>query len=347
MVAEVAFDPDPIGTGSTPGSSDKLAQRNLSIVASDNPGGLASHAIPTTFEVRRSAPFAPAGVAPDELLMDGTTLPPASEATLYAPGANARKIVEMANSMYVSHHLRLVDDDTLTYPARGLTFIPIPRGSGPNLPALLTVQLPATVRRGQAFKVVVRQMTNAVAERPVVPPPIGAPTGNGHTARAGDNGVIHWRRVVGSFQVSIPVRTKEVLLTPEERLLSVTRYILEAIPPGNRWNPVFGRYVDQIAARVKALGGNPDVVLPTPDGQWQQQDQKTGRRVSGKVSEVVFNCFGEFQGFVVDTCSECCTITSRQAAIGELALRACKDRLSVTVWLDRDGDRVERVVVRS
>ncbi|HKV51424.1 MAG TPA: hypothetical protein VJO52_09505 [Gemmatimonadaceae bacterium] len=347
LVAEIAFDPDPIGAGSTPGSSDKLAQRNLTIVASDNPGGPASHAIPTTFEVKRSAPLAQAGMAPDELLMDGTTLPPASEATLYAPGANARKIVEMANSMYVSHHLRLVDDDTLTYPARGLTFIPIPPGTGPNLPALLTVQLPAGVRTGQAFKAVVRQMTNAAAKRPVPPPPIGAPTGNGDTAAANGNAVIRWRRVVGSFQVSIPVKTKEVLLTPEERLLSVTRFILEAIPPGNRWNPVFGRYVDQIAARVKALGGDPDVVLPTPDGQWQQQDKKTGRRVSGKVSEVVFNCFGEFQGFVVDGCSECCSIKSSQAGIGDVVLKACKDRLSVTVWLDHDGDRVERVVVRS
>lgn len=346
LVAEVAFDPDPIGTGSTPGSSDKLAQRNLSIVASDNPGGLASHAIPTTFEVKRSAPFAPAGVSPDELLMDGRALPAASEATLYAPGANARKIVEMANSMYVSHHLRLVDDDTLTYAARGLTFIPVPPGSGPNLPALLTVQLPATVRKGQAFKAIVRQMTNAAAKRPAPPPVIGSATGNGDAARANGNDVIRWRRVVGSFQLSIPVRTKDVLLVPEERLLSVTRWIHQAIPAGNRWHPVFGRYVDQIAARVKALGGNPDVVKPTPDGQWQQQPA-TERCVSGKVCEVTFNCLGEFQGFVVETCSERCTVKSSRFEFGELAIRACKDRLSVTVHLDRDGDRIERFVLRA
>ncbi|HKT09198.1 MAG TPA: hypothetical protein VJR24_14965 [Gemmatimonadaceae bacterium] len=342
LVAEIAFDPDPIGFGNTPGSSDKLAQRNLSIVASDNPGGPASHAIPTTFEVKRSAV---ADDRADELLMDGRNLPPASEATLYAPGANARTIVEMANSMYVSHHLRLVDDDTLTYPARGLTFIPIPPGTGPNLPGLLTVQLPPTVRKGQAFKAVVRQMTNAQAKRPAPPPVIGSGTGNGDTARAG-NGVIHWRRVVGSFQLSIPVRTKDVLLTPEERLLSVTRWIAESIPPGNRWNPVFARYVDQIAARVRALGGNPDVVTPTPDGQWQQQPG-TARCVSGKVCEVTFDCLGEFTGFVVETCSERCTVKSNRFEFGELAIRACKDRLSVSVHLDRDGDRIERFVLRA
>src|SRR4029077_19692943 len=52
LAAEIAFDPDVISAGSTPGNSDKLAQRNLSLVASDNPGEAASRRIPNTFEVR-------------------------------------------------------------------------------------------------------------------------------------------------------------------------------------------------------------------------------------------------------------------------------------------------------
>ena len=35
--------------------------------------------------------------------------------------------------------------------------------------------------------------------------------------------VIRWRQILGSFQISIPVETKEVLLAPEERLLAVLR----------------------------------------------------------------------------------------------------------------------------
>src|SRR6202030_1141287 len=38
LVAEIAFDPDPIPPGISPAASDKLAQRNLSIIESPNPG---------------------------------------------------------------------------------------------------------------------------------------------------------------------------------------------------------------------------------------------------------------------------------------------------------------------
>ena len=51
LVAEIAYDPDPIAAGATPGGSDKLAQRNLSIVSSANPGDEASHRIPNVFEL--------------------------------------------------------------------------------------------------------------------------------------------------------------------------------------------------------------------------------------------------------------------------------------------------------
>src|SRR5690242_18467167 len=50
LVAEISVDGVTlVNSGDTPGSSDKLAQRNLSIVASDNPGAPASHRIPNTF----------------------------------------------------------------------------------------------------------------------------------------------------------------------------------------------------------------------------------------------------------------------------------------------------------
>jgi len=52
LVAEIYFQPggfDPIPAGATPASSDRLAQRNLAIVESDNPGGPDTHTIQHTF----------------------------------------------------------------------------------------------------------------------------------------------------------------------------------------------------------------------------------------------------------------------------------------------------------
>ena len=50
-MAEVAFDPVPIATGTQPFNSDKLAQRNLSWSTVANPGLISRQAL-ETFEVR-------------------------------------------------------------------------------------------------------------------------------------------------------------------------------------------------------------------------------------------------------------------------------------------------------
>ena len=57
LVAEIAFLPAPAQNGSTPSNSDKLAQRNLSIVESANPGLDFSRRIPQTFETQPSPAF--------------------------------------------------------------------------------------------------------------------------------------------------------------------------------------------------------------------------------------------------------------------------------------------------
>jgi hypothetical protein len=342
LVAEIAFDPDPIGNGATPGSSDKLAQRNLAIVASDNPGSPASHMIPGTFEVRRTVMGLPAAARPDELLIDWRTVPSGSDATIYMPGASASGIVKLADELYVSHHLKALDEHTLSCPAAGLSYVPVPQGAGANLPGLLTVQLPSTVRKGQAFKVVVRQVTNAAGKRPAPPPRINAPTTAGPAV---NEAVIRWRRILGSFQVSIPVRTKDVILVPEERLLGVLRWIQLAIPHDNRWFLVFERYVNEVAERVRALGGDPDKIKPSPGGI-PSQGKDIDHRVTGKVREVVFDCFGDPESFVLDCCDHTHRFRSHEARMAELLLKACKERLSITVVYDGGTPhRVERLIV--
>jgi hypothetical protein len=119
------------------------------------------------------------------------------------------------------------------------------------------------VQEGEGFRVVARQITTAFGQQaPPPPPPIGL---DADAAEATRESVV-WRRVVGSFQITIPVAPKGALLRPEARLLSVLRWIFKAIPTQNRWHPVFVRYLDQVADRVDALGGDPDAIVPSSTG---------------------------------------------------------------------------------
>ena len=67
-------------------------------------------------------------------------------------------------------------------------------------------------------------------------------------------------------QLTIPVKVAEVLLEPEERLLAIMRWIDESIPANERWSPVFERYLEQIADRVRGFGGDPETIAPSPSG---------------------------------------------------------------------------------
>src|SRR5262249_53109517 len=61
IVAQIAYDDAPIvnsnGITVNPENSDKLAQRNLQITLSDNPGPPSTHRIPQTFDIRPSQPL--------------------------------------------------------------------------------------------------------------------------------------------------------------------------------------------------------------------------------------------------------------------------------------------------
>lgn len=259
LVSEIAFDPAPIPSGVSPSSSDKLAQRNLSIVESANPGIVASRRIPNTFDIQLSE----SKLEPDELMIDWGNTPIGSLATIYLPDVSTDDILSLAVEKYRSHSLIRVDDHTLQCLTGGITYVPIPMKYGPGIIGMLTVDLPPTVERGQVFTIVVRQVAG---ERMISRP---------STLAAMDiSSQVKWRHILGSYQITIPVKAKEAILEPEERLLSNFRWIEKAIPADNRWFKVFSRYVKQTAARVDALGGDSSKVLPSPSGDWKKEYRK-------------------------------------------------------------------------
>jgi hypothetical protein len=356
LVAEVAFDDVPIPQGADPSISSQLAQRNLAFVDAPNPGLELSRRVPQPFEIRPTTLALAKGTPPDELMIDWGNTPAGSTAAIYLPDSSADDILKQAAALYTTHRLTRQDAHTLECPANGVTYLPIPTQITPaNFAGLLSVSLPDTVKKGQAYTVVVRQFTNAFGKSAPPPPPQPKINAVSDESTTGNDQEVAWRRMMGAFQMVIPVKTKAVMLGPEERLLSGLRWIEKSIPHANRWYPVFQRYVRQIADRVKGLGGDPGLVLPSPTGEWNpphlhhppephhghDHDHDWSIRFTGKVSGIIYDRFGDFEGFSLETESgECRIFASREIRILEIAERAWIERILTTVAVHKDAPKI-------
>jgi hypothetical protein len=265
LVAEIFFWPsgttsDPIARRATPASSDRLAQRNLSIVDSSNPGWPDAHTVQHTFLVKPSVTSldqivipGPAArgnggkvlaaaaevirrAAPDELMVRWNNVPRDSTATFYFPEVEVDEILALSRRRQHPSVLSKVDAHTLACRPADVTFSPLPGRRTGNLAGLISVTLPPGVRTGQVYRLSMEQYSGA------------------------------GRKTLGAFQMTIPVKTDPEILPKEIRKLSVLRYIQRTLPTSSRWYSIFSRYLDQIAARVSALGGDPNAVKPSPDG---------------------------------------------------------------------------------
>jgi hypothetical protein len=75
-----------------------------------------------------------------------------------------------------------------------------------------------------------------------------------------------WRQTVGGFQLGVPVSTRDNMLVHHMQLLSVMRWRTAQLPRKSRWRNTMLHYVELLASKVQALGGNPWTVPATPDG---------------------------------------------------------------------------------
>ena len=256
IVAQIAFDDAPIvnfgGITATPENSDKLAQRNLQITHSDNPGLAVTHRIPQTFDARPSKALVqlPGSLLnyPDELMIDWKNTPLGSIASIYWPQVNASEVLSLATGIYGSHELSAADAHTIQCKVtNGTSYIPIPPGSGENFAGLFTIDLPTTVVSGQEFNIIVRRIStrqNKVEQRPEEIVIAAHREGKVETdqlhitsVKSGPSvsaiavgpkfNLSNWRYVTGTFQVKIPVTTKEVMLFPEENTLAIMKWRLK------------------------------------------------------------------------------------------------------------------------
>jgi hypothetical protein len=336
IVAEIAFDPDSINTGTEPWNSDKFAQRNISWSPVANPGLEASRMALQNFEVRPTPSGIHIGQMPDEIMIDWKGVPVGQSAEVYLPEVSAAAVIAAANRLYKTHRLSIVDANTIGCVTGGMSFIPLPPGTGNglNFAGLMAVTLPYGIKKGSLYKVIVMQLTNAEGVLPYLPR-----QEEDEAANNGKDRIARWRIVHGIFQINIPVSTKELMLEKEEIRLSIFRKIGESIQVHNRWYPVFERYLKLLAGKVTALGGDPAKIKPSTNGY----DGLPGRFIdpkpfkedrecfTGKILGISFDRYGDFDGFELNTEAGNVRFFSREKEVKELVERAWHDRLRITV----------------
>lgn len=363
LIAEIAFDDIPIPNNADSSTSDKLAQRNLAYIDGPNPGISDSRRMPHPFQIKASAPGMP---HVDELMFVWGNTPSGSHASIYLPGVSASDVLALAKNLYIYHTLTMTDPNTISTPIEGpVTFVPIPRGTG-FLASLLTIDLPAGIKDGDLYKIVVRQLTDArSALRSQTPPPVPriaiakaqAKLTLENRSRAK---LLEWRRVLGAFQVNLKISTKQKLLPPEVSRLSLFRWIAGNVLPQSRWYPVIQRYILQLAGRVAGFGGDPSTIPPSQTG-WPTAHPGTGTghpgggeppppdhgEVTGKVDGLLFDHFGDFVGFILETeRAEFHRFRSRELRVLDVVRRALDERRWITVVREHH-DYVRNILFRS
>lgn len=324
LVAEIFYQPgggaDPIPSGSTPASSDRLAQRNLAIDPSASP-------VAHSFMIKPSLLRAGvAGVAArgqaviehfafDELMIRWNDMPRDTKATLYVPEWEVDQVLQLAATRQHPNVLHKVDAHTLSIDLADSTFVPIPDAAKNSYAGLITLTLPDSVHIGQVYRADFQQIAGL-------------------------------RRFNGSFRFTVPVGDKTRMLSDEIRRLAILRYVARGKPAGSRWLPIFNRWIATQAGKVKGLGGDPDQVPPSlTDPQGAGEPEADEGRMTGKVRCLFYDCFGDFEGFDLQDCFECHRFMTGERGIEEIIRRACHDRSWVTVLFDKDSRRIRRIVI--
>jgi hypothetical protein len=351
LIAEIRYDDTPIPAGATTSTSDKLAQRNIAWLDGPNPGLTASRRVMHPVQVRPTPKLV---THPDELMILWGTTPRGSKAELYLPAHAAADILDLAQGSGLAG-LYQIDPHTVGCSTADVTFIPLPDGSA-LAAGLLSIDLPAAVRKGEAYTISVRQFTDASGL------PIAPPIDRRAARRAAEIGVRSrnsWRALEGAFRFVVTISTEEQLLLPEERLLSVLRWMELHTSQQSRWYPVLKRFVSDVVGRVVGFGGTPEQIPASPIGRvpgWPLRYPKapptpppagadSRRRFTGKIRTIVYDHFGDFDGFVVESESgRDIRFYSREPAMHELVHRAWVDRTLLTVIAERHHDEIPHAV---
>lgn len=355
IVAQIAYEGAPIenqdGVIEGPENSDKLAQRNLQITPSSNPGFPLAHRIPQTFDLRPSPTLTPVYEGyptnlPDELMIDWGNTPVESIASIYWPQLSADEVIALATKYHSAQTFAKADSHTIQFKVPGgITYLPIATGSGENFAGLFTLDLPSGIRVGEKFQVVVRRITSRqFGDRK---------TAINTTGMVATQGLSSWRYVVGSFQMTVPVEEDAKILPQDENLLAILKWRQTIISKSSRWYPILQRYIAYIEGRIIGMGGNPSQVQPSQLGTANQQIGQPSHAVHrhenehvGKVEAIIYDRFGDFEGFRLRTeRGEEEFFHGRESHVEDLVRNAWNQRMLIAVTVADHRDWPAKIVL--
>jgi len=238
--------------------------------------------------------------------------------TFYMPQVDAGDIVRAAALRQAPPNLKAVAPGTVSCKVTDVGFMPIPGPLQKTIAGLVSVQLPPGVPYGKTYTVVLRQVS-------------------GRT-----------RKVLGTTEFRIKVGKAQEFLPQFLHDLAVLKHIALSIPPANRWYPVFERYLAELGGRIRAFGGDPDAVRPSPTGTGTREEPcpPEGRNsFTGRVVRLHYDCFGAFEGFELEDCDGCAYFASDECGIEAVVLTACERRLRLTVTYDPATCRIKHLVL--
>ena len=241
-------------------------------------------------------------------MIDWGNVPSGSVAQVYLPGTTSAAILAWAGKLYTTHNLKAFDPHTIQVNAGGTTYIPIPKGTDVNFAGLLSLQLPAGVKKGDKYEVVVRQITSNDYTEPVIQiQEARKRTRRAQAQAAAPPNQYAWRHTSGIFRLTIPVDTKTDLIEREERYYAILQFIAERdshrqpLVPGVRTvSAASGRTGEGFWRRSRphpAIGDWP------PAGRRSKPEPCEGEPLTefvGKVRGLIYDHFGDFEGFTLD-----------------------------------------------
>jgi hypothetical protein len=390
LVAELHYTLDPILSNATPGTSDNLAQRNILLDETDNPGGFGTHLVHHTFELKPTAftagaplptitlaqspgapqhdhgqpghdepghehaapthdlehaasagrpaiaavppPNGPREAGPDYLMIHWGNLPRNTHASFYFPSVDTAALLRYESQRNGPGNLTRGEDHTVNLKVTDVGFVTIP-ASPRGIPALVTLQLPPGVAAGQRFRIVMQQVQRRT------------------------------HKIIGTFEFRVAVSTAPVIVPELRRNFSVLKHIGSTIPATNRWFPIWQRYLDQMGARLRAFGEDPEEIRPSSTGNGKDdhpdhahpdrpdhdrpghdhvcsphpcdphQGAPGGARqeFTGVIESIEYDSGGRWTGFRLRYCDTTRCFSGCDRALEDVIRRCCVDKSTVTV----------------
>ncbi|MBM3726412.1 MAG: DUF1929 domain-containing protein [Acidobacteria bacterium] len=306
LVAEIHYTLDPIPPNATPGTSDNLAQRNILLDESDNPGGFGTHLVHHTFELKPTA-YTAAHQLPIPALPPGGG---AAGGELGQPGhhhprgagpvpAQAQPAVVPVVPVHGHVHVHGgAAPATTAAPSRAPEpdYLMIHWGNLPRdthasfyFPSIDTEALlayeslrhgPGNLSRGEDRTVNVKVTDVGFVTIPGSPRAIPAlvtlqlPPGvvSGQRFRVVMQQVQRrTHKIIGTVEFYVMVKHSAAIVPELKRNFSVLKGIGATIPGANRWHPVWERYLGQMGTRLRAFGEDPEKIGPSWSGDGKDE----------------------------------------------------------------------------